>query len=307
MAKLKLGLNDYLTDLLASTLLLNQQSLNEPGGHMKRKIFATALMSSFLIMTACSHKKDDKKKEKSSETASLSSEVTQEGLNQTIANWPEASKSAIKDLTKRFGLPAAVTEDMVVWNDSKPFKRSVVYREEINHMFPIQHSDVLLQTLNYRVPLDKVSDLSRFDGSLIVDRTKGELSARNHRQEMNILAFNLADKIVRGEMTVESARREYRKNAEALMSGTTNKMLTNLNFKTRGNTSDPDTMMQSQEPRGSSLERRPEAEAVDVIIIEEREDASRDSMEKEEERSDSQEDSSLDSGTELDSFEDSSL
>lgn len=267
---------------------------------MKRKIFASALMSAFLMTTACSHKKDDKKKEKSSETI-MSTEVTQEGLDRVTKEWPDSSKSAIKDLSKRYGLPAAVTEEMVVWTDSEPFKRSIVYREEINHMFPIQHSDVLLQTLNYRVPLDKVSDLSRFDGSLIVDRTKGELSARNHRQEMNFLAFNLADKIVRGEMTVEKARREYSRNAEALMSGTSNKMLTELDFKTRGNTSDPDTMMQSQESgRDSSIQRQPESEAVDVIILEEQEsvEPSVDSMEKEEERSMDSETESLE-GTSL--------
>lgn len=241
---------------------------------MKRKIFASVLMSSFLMITACSHKKDDKKKEKAPETASLSSDVTQEGLHKVTESWPDSSRSAINDLTTKYGMPDAVTDKMVIWNNSGPFKRSVVFREEINHMFPYQHSDVLLQTLNYRVPLDKVSDLSKFDGSLIVDRTKGELSARNHRQEMNILAFNLADKIIRGEMTVEEARREFSKNAEALMSGNTNNLLTSLNFDTRGNTSDPDTMMQSQESgQDSSLKRQPEAEAVDVIIIEEQEES----------------------------------
>lgn len=262
---------------------------------MKRKILMGAMMSAFLVTTACSHKKDDKKKEMSSETV-MSTEVTQEGLDRVTKEWPASSKSAIKELTNKYGLPAAVTEDMVVWTDSKPFKRSIVYREEINHMFPIQHSDVLLQTLNYRVPLDKVSDLSRFDGSLIVDRTKGELSARNHRQEMNFLAFNLADKIVRGEMTVEKARREYSKNAEALMSGTTNKMLTELDFKTRGNTSDPDTMMQSQEARqDSSIQRQPEAEAVDVIIIEEQKEEEKPMDSSSESLEDSSQDTSLDS------------
>ncbi len=245
---------------------------------MKRKIFASVLMSSFLMITACSHKKDDKKKEKSPETASLSTEVTQDGLDKVTESWPDSSRTAIKDMTTKFGMPDAVTEEMVIWKDSKPFKRTVVFRDQLNHMFPYQHSDVLMQTLDYRVPLDKVSDLSKFDGSLIIDRTKGELSARNHRQEMNILAFNMADKIVRGEMTVEEARREYSKNAEALMSGTTNKSLTSLDFKTSGNTSDPDSMMQAQEAgQESSLKRQPEAEAVDVIIIEEEQEKPKDS------------------------------
>lgn len=262
---------------------------------MKRNIFACVLMSTFLMTTACSHKKDDKKKEAKPATASY--EVTQERVDKVTENWPQSSQSAIKDLTGKYGLPDAVTEEMVVWRETEPFKRSIVYREEIIHRFPIEHSDILAQTIDYRVPLDKTEAINQFDGSLLIDRTKGELTARNHRQEMNILAFNLADKIVRGEMTVEQARREYSKNAEQLMSGTTNKMLTDLNFKTQGNTSDPDTMMQSMEANDqSSVQKEPKAEEVDVIIIEEQEEApapveeSSDSME---ESSDSLEDSTL--------------
>lgn len=222
---------------------------------MKNKILATLAVSAFLVATGCSHKKDEKKSD-AQETASLSSEVTTGGVKQLTADWPEASRSAIDEMTKQYGLPDAATEDMVVWNSSEPFKRTVVMRESVNHMFPTQHQDVLVQTIDYRVPLDKVLPLTKFNGSLIIDRTKGELSSRNERQEMNILALNIADKIVRGEFTEEQARREYRKQFDALEAGRSDKMLTELSFKTSGNTGDPDTMMQSQEPRRSSSSSR---------------------------------------------------
>lgn len=232
------------------------------------KFIATIGLSGILMMTACSHKKDDKKSE-SMESASYSMPVTQDGLDKTVESWPDSSKTAIQSLTSKYGLPTSVTEDMIVWNNTSPFKRSVVFKEEINHQFPIQHADVLMQTLDYRVPLDKVSQLSRFDGSMIIDRTKGELSSRNDREELNILAFNLSDKIIRGEMTAEQARREYSKNAEAFSAGTTNPMLTSLNFQTEGSTSDPDTMMESQEEKkDSSIKKTFHSEKVEEVMEE---------------------------------------
>jgi hypothetical protein len=233
---------------------------------MKKQILAPVVMSAFLLVTACSHDKKDKKERQSETAAIYSMPVTQEGLTQNTETWPESSKAAITSLNAKYGLPSAVTEDMVVWTSSAPFKRSVVMKDEVNHQFPIQHSDVLLQTVDYRVPLDKVVALSKFDGSLLIDRTKGELSARNDKEEMNILALNLADKIVRGELTVEQARREYSKNAEAFAAGTSGQMLTSLNFQSQGSTSDPDTMMQSQTEGKSRLRKTRESEEVQEVI-----------------------------------------
>jgi hypothetical protein len=239
----------------------------EPGGHMFKRILAPALLSSVLLITACGHRKDEKKKE-ISDTSAYSIPVTQEGLDQVTESWPVPSKAAIKSLTEKYGLPAAVTDDMVVWNNTQPFKRSIIYREEVNQMFPMQHSDVLQQTVDYRVPLDRVDDLSRFDGSIMVDRTKGELSTRNDREEMNILSLNLADKIIKGEMTVEEARRDYSKNAEALAAGTTSPMLSGLIFTPESGTADPDTMMQSQESikEGQTIRKTMESEKVEEVL-----------------------------------------
>jgi hypothetical protein len=106
---------------------------------------------------------------------------------------------------------------------------------------------VIQQTIDYKVPVDKISQLAKFNGSLIVDRTKGELSSRSEKEEMNFLAFNLADKIIRGDLSVEEARREYTKSAEEFVMGSTNPMLSEFVFRPQTNTADPDRMMQSQE------------------------------------------------------------
>lgn len=234
---------------------------------MRTSLLVPVIMSAFLLGTACSHKKHDKKKQSAPKTSSYSMPVTQEGLTETTQTWPEPSRAAITSLNSKYGLPSAVTEEMVVWNNTSPFERTVVFKEEVNHQFPMQHSDILMQTVKYRVPLDKVGQIAKFDGSLIVDRTRGEISARNEKEEMNILSLNLADKIIRGEMTVEQARREYSKNAEAFAAGTSGPLLSSLNFKSQGNTQDPDTMMQSQEA-GQPVRKTIETEEVQEIIEE---------------------------------------
>lgn len=228
-----------------------------------KNIFTMVLASSLLVVTACSsHHKE--KKEAEPQVSAINGPVTQEALTASIESWPESSKSAVNTLTSKYGLPNAVTDETVVWNNTAPFKRSIVYKEEVTHSFPMQHKDVLMQTVDYRVPLDKVASLSKFDGSLIVDRTKGELSARNEKEEMNILALNLSDKIIRGELTVEQARREYSKNAESFQAGVTDPMVSTLNFKTEGNTSDPDTMMQSQESAPTQMKTYESKEVEEV-------------------------------------------
>ena len=231
---------------------------------MNKKLLVPVMMSALVALTACSHKKEEKKSEMN-ESASYAMPVTQTGLEKMTAAWPEASKSAIQSMNSKYGLPSAVTDDMVVWSSTAPFKRSIVFREEVDHQFPIQHSDVLMQTVDYRVPLDKVSQLSKFDGSLLIDRTKGEISARNDKEEMNILSLNLADKIVRGEMTAEQARREFSKKAEDFASGSTSNLITSLNFSSRGITADPDSMMQSQQEGKPSVHKTKKSDMNKVI------------------------------------------
>lgn len=226
---------------------------------MNQKTIIPVLMTTFIVFTGCTHKKyEEKTSAKTSMTSNINKPVTQKDVDKFTETWPLASKTAIKDLTKKHGLPSTLTEEMAIWAKAGPFKRSIVYKEEIIHQFPLQHSDILQQTIDYRVPQDKVSELSKFDGSLIVDRTKGELTSRNDREEMNILAFNLADKIIKGEMTVETARREYSKNADALAAGSTNAMLTEINFSSQKNTYDPDTMIQSQEEPSVAPSEKPQ-------------------------------------------------
>jgi len=65
--------------------------------------------------------------------------------------------------------------------------------------------------LDYRVPVDKFTPLAEFDGSVIAERTAGEVSARCHDEQANFLAVNLVHEIVTGSKTVQEARDYYAK------------------------------------------------------------------------------------------------
>ena len=119
-----------------------------------------------------------------------------------------------------------------------------MYRDEVPHNFPKPHTDLLEQFIDYRVPPEKFSDLAAFDGSVIPEHTKGELSARCDMEEMNFLALNLAHDIVTGQRAVEDARKFYAETATAFMMGTSSPYTDGLLFEVpRSGTVDVDEMM----------------------------------------------------------------
>jgi hypothetical protein len=65
------------------------------------------------------------------------------------------------------------------------------------------------------VPPEKFSELAKFDGSVIVERTAGEVSARCDMEAANFLALNMMHEIVTGRRTVEEARKTYSENTAA--------------------------------------------------------------------------------------------
>lgn len=127
----------------------------------------------------------------------------------TIEHWPETAKKAAKAMIDKYGEPQEQTEGMLIWKDTGPFTHTVVYKEEIQHNFPMPHKDVLEQVINYEVPAEKFSDLARYDGSVIVERTKGTMAARCDKEAANYLALNLAHDIIQGTRTVDEAREMY--------------------------------------------------------------------------------------------------
>jgi hypothetical protein len=151
--------------------------------------------------------------------------------DQIIADWPDTAKKAAQAMIEKYGAPAEATPSLLIWYNNGPWKRTVVNKEEIDHDFPMPHKDVLEQFINYEAPPDYFDDLAHYDGSVIVERTKGEISARCDKEEANYLALNLANEIIQGNKSVEEARQAYGEAIMQLMEGNPPEITQKLMFQ----------------------------------------------------------------------------
>src|SRR5918994_1793770 len=156
---------------------------------------------------------------------------SREEVDRIIAAWPQTPQKVARETITKHGSPSEATPSMLVWHGSGPWKRSILSRDEVPHEFPMKHTDVLEQFIDYRVPPDKFDELAEYDGSVIVERTKGEMSARCDKEEMNFLALNLANDIVTGKRSVSEARDFYAKTAMAFKQGNKDPYTQRLQFQ----------------------------------------------------------------------------
>jgi hypothetical protein len=164
-----------------------------------------------------------------------------------LAGWPEESREAAQLVVDAYGEPQEATDSFLIWLRPGPWKRIVASRDVDEHRFPAPHNDSVQSVLDYRVPPERVSDVVRFDGSVVVDRTQGEVSARCHDEEANNLALNLMHDIVTGAKTVEEARAYYAKEFAGYRRGDPTPYMEKLHFTTGTGTADPDERLLSDE------------------------------------------------------------
>ena len=126
-----------------------------------------------------------------------------------MEGWPEESREAAQLVLDKYGDPDEATGSVLIWEGPGPWKRIVAYRDFDAHEFPAPHNDSVESFLQHEVPTARISDVVEFDGSVVVNRTRGELSARCHDEEANFLALNLARDIIEGERNVQEAREYY--------------------------------------------------------------------------------------------------
>lgn len=124
-----------------------------------------------------------------------------------LAHWPEVPQRAARDMLAKYGDPNEATDSRLIWFNRAPWKRITVYRDEVPHNYPKPHVDVLEQVINYQVPVERLSEVLGEDGSIIVQRTNGEVAARCDMEEMNILALNVMHEIATGQRTMEEGRK----------------------------------------------------------------------------------------------------
>ncbi len=159
-----------------------------------------------------------------------------------IAKWKQGPQETARKLIQKYGQPQEMTDNRLIWHDNGPWKRTEIVNEEIPHSFPKPHKDYLKQVINYKVPPEKFDELAQFDGSVIVDRTKGELAARCHMEDANFLALNLAAEIASGKKNVEEARQAF---SDAIAERKNLEYMRGFVFqKPQGDTADPGEALQ---------------------------------------------------------------
>ncbi|MGV3655066.1 MAG: hypothetical protein ACO1N5_12715 [Noviherbaspirillum sp.] len=160
---------------------------------------------------------------------------------QIIQAWPEDAKEAAQLVIDKYGEPQEATDTLLVWHKPGPWKRIVASKAFYQHDFPTPHTDCVESFIDYRVPVEKFEEIARFDGSVIVERTSGEVSARCHDEEANFLALNLMHDIVTGAKTPEEARAYYGKEFLDYRRKKPTPYMSGLRFTaSAGNTNDPD-------------------------------------------------------------------
>lgn len=157
-----------------------------------------------------------------------------------ISKWPEASRLAGEEITAKYGKPDASTPNELIWMNAGPWEKICITKLESKHSFPIEHTDMMATTIKYKVPVAKMDDLGRFDGSVTFDRTQGTLTARCDKEANNILALNLAHDVITGEKSVKRARMAYGDIIREKMDGGRPVYMEKLSFSPSSNTVDPD-------------------------------------------------------------------
>ncbi len=159
---------------------------------------------------------------------------------QDFSDWPFLSQMAAREMIKKYGDPVESTPSMLLWNQVPPYKRIIVYREQVPHNFPIPHEDVIEHVINYKIPLEKVAQITRFNGSIKFNRTKGEISVCSENEAMNLLALNMAYDIITNKKDYTDARSAYGKIEIDYLNGDRNLLTQSLQFFTRKNAADID-------------------------------------------------------------------
>jgi len=164
-----------------------------------------------------------------------------------IEQWPDESREAAQLVIDRYGEPDEATPSQLVWHRRGEWKRIIATKAFHRHDFPVPHFDSVESVIDYRVPIEDFTPLAQFDGSVVVERTTGEASARCHDEEANRLALNLMHDIVAGEKNVDEARAYYAKEFADYRRKLPTPYMEQLRFAGGADTADPDERILSNE------------------------------------------------------------
>lgn len=142
---------------------------------------------------------------------------SKEQAMEMLEGWKETPRKTGEEFIAKYGAPDEMTPTRMVWMNNGPWKWSILTNDPTPHNFPVEHEDVLEQAIAYPIPSDMVDELANYDGSVIANRTQGELSARCDKEAANFLALNLANDVAMGKKSVATAREYYAKAIDGFM------------------------------------------------------------------------------------------
>ncbi len=167
--------------------------------------------------------------------------------SEIIKAWPEESREAAQLVIDEYGQPHEATESALTWHNVGPYKRMIASKVFWQHDFPAPHIDAVETVIDYRVSSEFFTPLAEFDGSVVVERTAGEVSARCHDVQANNLALNLMHDVVTGAKSSTEARDYYAKEFLDYRRKEPTPYMDELHVPTGTNTPDPDTRVLSDE------------------------------------------------------------
>lgn len=198
----------------------------------RMKDIGTAMASSIVSKLAGTAERDQKG------AAYSLSEAAAEAI---IADWPAGPSGMARHMMKQYGPPNEATPVRMIWYSNGPWKRTEVTRDEIVHNFPATHTDFITNWIDYPVPTEMMTELTRYDGSCLLDRTAGEAGARCDSEAANFITINIMHEIVSGQRSVDEARHFYAEQMSAYMLGRPAPYAERLLFDPpHGGTMDPD-------------------------------------------------------------------
>jgi len=205
--------------------------------------FFSFVLATLISLTSCTSgsTNDNQEAGNASDTTMNHTKMKTDSSNTVdVTNWPQASKMAADEITGKYGSPDGVTANELIWLNKGTWVKICVTKSESKHSFPIEHTDMMTTTINYKVPEDKMDELGKFDGSVTFDRTQGTMSARCDKEGNNFLALNLANDIITNKKSVEEARKMYGDIIKEKMNGGNPEYMNKLTFSIQTNTPDPD-------------------------------------------------------------------
>jgi hypothetical protein len=152
-----------------------------------------------------------------------------------VAGWPRESAAAAARVIDKYGTPDQIETAEVSWFDRAPFARIDVYRDAPDPSRPY----ALRQLVAYVVHADKWSELKVFDRGVAYDPGLQALVACSDREDINLLALNLADEIVRGEKTSLEARALFDRTLALAYAGKSSRLTSKLLFRPQPRTPGP--------------------------------------------------------------------